>query len=88
MKKIIICLLFISISFFAISQTAEDYNNRGSAKGNLQDYKGAIADYTKAIKLNPNDADAYYNRGGAKKNLGDMDGYNSDMEQYHNLGGK
>ena len=88
MKKMIICLAFILISFFAISQTAEDYYNRGNAKGNLQDYKGAIADYTKAIKLNPNDADAYTNRGLAKKNLGDMDGYNSDMEQYHNLGGK
>ena len=53
MKKIIICLLFISISFFAISQTAEYYYNKGLAKYKLQDYYGAIADYTKAIELNP-----------------------------------
>ena len=50
MKKMIICLLFISISFFAISQTAEYYYNRGNAKKKLQDYKGAIADYNKAIE--------------------------------------
>ncbi len=43
MKKMIICLLFISISFFAISQTAEYYYNRGLEKLNLQDYYGAIA---------------------------------------------
>ena len=30
---------------------------------NLQNYAEAITDYTKAIQLNPNDADAYYNRG-------------------------
>ena len=81
MKKMIICLLFISISFFAISQTAEDYNNRGSAKGNLQDYKGAIADYTKAIELNPNYAYAYYNRGLAKVNLKDYKGAIADFNK-------
>ena len=32
-------------------------------KGNLKDYYGAISDYTKAIELNPNFADAYNNRG-------------------------
>ena len=54
MKKMIICLLFISIIFFTMSQTAEYYYNRGNAKYDLQDYDGAIADYTKAIELNPN----------------------------------
>ena len=36
-----------------MSQTAEYYYNRGLAKSDLQDYDGAIADYTKAIELNP-----------------------------------
>ena len=40
---------------------------------------GAIADYTKAIKLNPNYADAYYNRGVAKSNLQDYDGAIADF---------
>ena len=39
-------------------------------KLNNGDYYGAIADYTKAIELNPDDAAAYYNRGIAKRSLG------------------
>ncbi|MBD2615491.1 tetratricopeptide repeat protein [Nostoc punctiforme FACHB-252] len=27
-----------------------------------QDYKGAIADYSEVIRLQPDDTDAYYNR--------------------------
>ena len=38
---------------------------------NLEDYKGAIQDYNKAIEINPNDADAYNNRGNAKAKLED-----------------
>ena len=33
---------------------AKAYYNRGLAKSDLQDYKGAIADFNKAIELNPN----------------------------------
>jgi tetratricopeptide (TPR) repeat protein len=40
--------------------------HRGYAKKRLGDKKGAIADYTKAIELNPQYADAYYSRGNAK----------------------
>ena len=29
----------------------------------LKDYRGALADYNKAIELDPRFADAYYNRG-------------------------
>ena len=35
------------------NMTAYDYFNRGVAKGEKQDYDGAIADYTKAIELHP-----------------------------------
>ena len=35
---------------------------------------GAIADYNKAIELNPNYAEAYYNRGSEKSDLKDYDG--------------
>ncbi|PCJ87764.1 MAG: hypothetical protein COA57_04205 [Flavobacteriales bacterium] len=38
------------------------YNNRGIYKAEQRDYIEAILDYTKAIKLNKNHANAYYNR--------------------------
>jgi tetratricopeptide (TPR) repeat protein len=42
-----------------------------AVKKTIRDTKGAIADYTKAIELNPQYADAYYNRGNTKSKLGD-----------------
>ena len=39
------------------------YFQRGIAYRNLEDYDAAIADYTKAIEINPNYAEAYNNRG-------------------------
>jgi tetratricopeptide (TPR) repeat protein len=39
------------------------YYNRGLARGQMQDYKGAVADFTKAIIYDPTYAEAYYNRG-------------------------
>ena len=45
----------------------QTYYNRGIAKRNLEDHQGAIADYTKAIKIDPQFALAYKNRGIAKE---------------------
>jgi tetratricopeptide (TPR) repeat protein len=39
------------------------YLSRGLIKFSLKDYAGAISDYTKAIELDPNYAEAYYARG-------------------------
>ena len=39
------------------------YYDRGVAKQALNDFYGAIADYTKALTLDPNNLDALYNRG-------------------------
>ena len=43
--------------------------NKGVAKSILENYRGAIDDYTKAIELSPNMSEAYYQRGIAKVNL-------------------
>ena len=39
------------------------YLRRGISKYELEDYSGAIADYTKSIELDPNNANTYNNRG-------------------------
>ena len=51
------------------SISAETYFTWGNTKYDLGDYKGAIADFDTAIRLNP-DAAVYNNRGLAKGNLG------------------
>lgn len=38
------------------------YYNRGFEKADAGDYSGAMSDYSKAIKINPKNAEAYYNR--------------------------
>ena len=67
MKKLSLVILFIALSWInAVGQSAEGYYIRGASKNNLKDYYGAIADYTKAIELNPDYANAFYCRGIAK----------------------
>ena len=70
MKKIFVLMTALSMIFAGYSQTAEKYLAQGNVKYAAQDYKGAIADYTKVIELQPADSDAYYNRGLAKANAG------------------
>ena len=67
MKNLLFLLsvLLVSVSF---GQTAEEYKNQGNAKYDLQDYRGAILDYNKAIELDPTNVKAYNNRGMAKAN--------------------
>ena len=68
--SLIICML--SLSLYA--QNANDFFDRGNSKAKLGDYRGAIADYTTAIEIDPKEAAAYNNRGLSKDNLGDYRG--------------
>jgi tetratricopeptide (TPR) repeat protein len=52
------------------SENATTFYNRGNSKSRLQDYKGAIEDFTKSIEHYPK-SDAYNNRGIAKAKLND-----------------
>jgi tetratricopeptide (TPR) repeat protein len=62
-------------------QDAVAYQNRGHARAELEDYQGAIADYTEAIRINPHYLDAYYQRGHARYDLGDYEGAIEDYTQ-------
>ena len=79
MKKLLLFLVVISLTGFG--QTARDYYNTGLEKYYLEDYRGAISDYNKAIQLNPDYSDAYYNRGVAKFKLQDYSGVIADYNK-------
>ena len=81
MKKFYFLLVVLSMAFTGYSQATKDYLNRGLAKIKIQDYTGAIADFTKAIEIDPKDADAYNDRGVAKCELQDYRGAIVDFTQ-------
>lgn len=49
------------------------YFNRGNVHAHNGRFDRAIADYTQAIKLDPDDADGYNNRGNAYRRAGQLD---------------
>jgi tetratricopeptide (TPR) repeat protein len=57
----------------ASAGTVEDFFNRAGAKKAAGDLDGAIADYDRAIQIDPKDAAIYNNRGLAKQAKGDLD---------------
>ena len=64
------------------------YFNRALAKENIENYKGSIADYNKAIELNPNDYQIYKKRAYSKYKIDDYKGaiadYNKTLELHPN----
>ncbi len=53
----------ITKKYFGPCQSALEYFSRGNFKKLIEDYNGAINDYSNAIKLRPNFWEAYYQRG-------------------------
>lgn len=67
--------------FCNYSQTAKEYFDSGIIKQNNENYEGAIADYNKAIEINPKLVKAYNNRGNVKSDLKDYKGAISDFNK-------
>ncbi|MEP7288333.1 MAG: tetratricopeptide repeat protein [Chloroflexota bacterium] len=61
--------------------TAQEYFVRGLSKKENEDWDGAIADYTEAIRLDPRNAETYARRAGARYGKGDLDGTISDCTE-------
>ena len=78
MKNILFALALL-ISFISFGQSADEYFDSGYDKAEAKDYYGAIADYTKAIEINPNYAIAYTNRGLSKAEAKD---YNASIADF------
>ena len=60
---------------------AQVYVSQARQKLEANNHDEAIADYDKALKLNPEDADTYYNRGLAKLLLGDLEAEQRNTEK-------
>ena len=69
--------LLLSLSLLTrstVAESAADYFNSGRAKASKGDMNGAIADYTRAIEINPELVMVYATRGMAKHVNGDQIG--------------
>jgi tetratricopeptide (TPR) repeat protein len=69
----------INMNLKAIPNTNEIVLAGGFPARDKINKQGAIADYDRAIKINPNDAIAYSNRGVVKSALGDKQGAIADL---------
>ncbi len=63
----------------------EPYSQRGLAKYNIGDFRGALNDYNKAIEINAKDFENYLNRGMIREKLRDFRGAYRDYESAINL---
>jgi tetratricopeptide (TPR) repeat protein len=84
MKRISFLLLFILLLATNIqaqnTRSAKEYVKRGIARFSQGDLEGAIANYEKAIEVNPRFADAFFHRGKARRAKGDLNGAIADYE--------
>ena len=92
MKKLFLVLLFVPLVSFGqelfkavLAQKARDNMIMGVEKMKVKDYEGAIADYTKAIEINPDFAIAYSDRGFSKYSLKDYYGAIADYTKFTEL---
>ena len=74
-------ILLIGFDGLAEAKSAVDYFNSGVDYGRKGEYDRAIQDFTKAIQINPKDAEAYNNRGFAYEKKGEYDRAIQDFDK-------
>jgi len=57
------------------------FNSRGVVREALGNQSGALADYDKAIELNPGEPSFYQNRSNLKRTMGDLKGAQADLDR-------
>lgn len=79
--RTIILLLMMSLAAGVVSgQSAEEHMERGMAKYEQKDYKGALREYNRALRIEPKNAEAYLHRSKAKLQLYNNEGALKDCE--------
>ena len=78
-------ILFQPITLPSFLSKAQYSYNRGKEKYRGGDYKGAIADLTQLIHLEPNNAEHYWKRGDVCYELKDYQGAIADFQKNANL---
>ena len=58
-------------SDWAIADNAEFYYKSGNEKYDSENFKGALSDFSKAIKINPDDGESYLELSEIRMSLGD-----------------
>jgi Flp pilus assembly protein TadD len=77
-KCFLFAALLLAMAATSCRRTASDYVHSGDAKYHQGDLDGAIADYTKALELNPNDYSAFGLRAIAREKKKDPAGAVAD----------
>ncbi|MBN4065754.1 tetratricopeptide repeat protein [Candidatus Amoebophilus asiaticus] len=80
MRKTLSAFMIIC-SIAAFGQTSKEHLQNGISKHEKQNFKGAIKDYSKAIKADKKNKDAYYNRGTCELALKDFKSALTDFDK-------